>query len=139
MATDLVCASFCGAPTCLTGAATSWLSSTASCLAAVLIRCLFVSVRRVSPVLRVVLPAVGLASTSSFVDVLVVVLIEIVVVVDVHIAVIPIAIAPVVGPCATHGDGRSPSQCCPRLVFGIGVRIIRIFGRCSPINYRGGV
>jgi hypothetical protein len=85
-----------------------------------------------------VLPAVGLTSTSSFVDVLVVVLIEIVVVVDVHIAVIPIAIAPVVvGPYATHGDGRSPSQCCPRLVSGIGVRIVGIFGRCSPINYRG--
>jgi hypothetical protein len=84
-----------------------------------------------------VLPAVGLASTSSFLDVLVVVLIEIVVVVDGHIAVIPIAIAPVVGPCATHGDGRSPSQCCPRLVSGIRVRIVGIFGRCSPINYLG--
>jgi hypothetical protein len=60
-------------------------------------------------VLRIVLPAVALARTG-FVDVLVVVLIEIVVVVDVHIAVIPIAIAPVVvGPYATHGDGRSPS------------------------------
>ena len=82
------------------------------------------------------LPAVALASTG-FVDVLVVVLIEIVVVVDVHIAVIPIAIAPVVGPCATHGDGRSPSQRCPRLVSGIGVRIVGIFGRGSPINYRG--
>jgi hypothetical protein len=84
-----------------------------------------------------VLPAVALASTG-FVDVLVVVLIEIVVVVDVHIAVIPIAIAPVVvGPNATHSDGRSPSQCCPRLVSGIGVRIVGIFGRCRPVNYRG--
>jgi hypothetical protein len=84
-----------------------------------------------------VLPAVALASTG-FVDVLVVVLIEIVVVVDVHIAVIPIAIAPVVvGPYATHGDGRSPGQCRPRLVSGIGVRIVGIFGRCSPIDYRG--
>jgi hypothetical protein len=88
-------------------------------------------------VLWVVLPAVALASTG-FVDVLVVVLIEIVVVVDVHIAVIPIAIAPVVvGPYATHGDGRSPSQCSPRLVSGIGVRIVGIFGRCSPIDYLG--
>jgi len=83
------------------------------------------------------LPAIALASTG-FVDVLVVVLIEIVVVVDVHIAVIPIAIAPVVvGPHATHGDGRSPSQCCPRLVSGIGVRIVGIFGGCSPIDYLG--
>jgi hypothetical protein len=85
-----------------------------------------------------VLPAVGLASTSSFVDVLVVILIEIVVVIDGHIAVIPIAIAPVVvGPYATYGDGRSPSQCCSRLVSGIGVRIVGIFGRCSPIDYLG--
>jgi hypothetical protein len=83
-----------------------------------------------------VLPAVALA--SSFVDVLVVVLIEIVVVVDVHIAVIPITITPVVvGPYATHRDGRSPSQCCARLVSGIGVRIVGIFGRGSPINYLG--
>jgi hypothetical protein len=83
-----------------------------------------------------VLPAVALASTGS-VDVLVVVLIEIVVVVDVHITVIPIAISPVVGPCATHGDGRSPSEGCARLVSGIGVRIVRIFGGCSPVNYLG--
>src|SRR4029077_721502 len=62
---------------------TAGFSSTASFLAAVFIRCLFVSVRRVSPVLWVVLPAVALASTG-FVDVLVVVLIEIVVVVDGH-------------------------------------------------------
>jgi hypothetical protein len=84
-----------------------------------------------------VLPAVALASTG-FVDVLVIVLIEIVVVVDGHIAVIPIAIAPVVvGPYATHSDGRSPGQCRPRLVSRIGIRIVGIFGRCSPINYRG--
>jgi hypothetical protein len=84
-----------------------------------------------------VLPAVALVSTG-FVDALVIVLIEIVVVVDGHIAVIPIAIAPVVvGPYATHGDGRSPSQCCPRLVSGIGVRIVGRFGRCSPIHYLG--
>jgi hypothetical protein len=96
---------------------------------------LFIGVRRVSPVLRVMLPAVALASTG-FVDVLVVVLIEIVVVVDGHIAVIPISIAPfVVGPCATHGDGRSPSQRSPRLVSGIGVRIVGIFGGRSPVDY----
>ena len=76
--------------------------------AAVLIPCLFVGVRRVSPVLRVGLSAAGLASTSFFVDVLVIVVIEIVVV-NGHIAVAPIAISPVVRPCATHGNGRSPS------------------------------
>ena len=81
------------------------------------------------------LPAVALA--SAFVDVLVVVLIEIVVVVDVHIAVIPIAIAPIIGPCATHRDSRSPSECCARLVSRIGVRIVGIFGRCSAVNYLG--
>ena len=83
------------------------------------------------------LPAVALAS-AGFVDVLVVVLIEIVVVVDGHIAVIPIAIAPVVvGPYATHCDCRSPSQCSTRLVSGIGIRIVGSFGRCRPIDYLG--
>ena len=82
------------------------------------------------------LPAVALA--SSFVDVLVVVLIEIVVVIDRHIAIIPIAIAPVVvGPYPTHRDGGSPSQCSPRLVTGIRVGIVRSFGRCRPIDYLG--
>jgi hypothetical protein len=84
-----------------------------------------------------VLPAVALTSTG-FVDVLVVILIEVVVVVDGHIAIVPIAIAPVVvGPYATHCDRRSPRQCSTRLVSGIGVRIVGIFGRCRPIDYRG--
>ena len=83
------------------------------------------------------LPAVALASTG-FVDVLVIVLIEIVVVVDGHIAVFPIAIAPVVvGPYATHGDSRSPRERCARPVSRIGVRIVGSFGRCRPIDYLG--
>jgi len=89
-------------------------------------------------VLWVVLPVTLSALPSVDVAIEIVVLIEIVVVVDVHIAVIPIAVAPVVvGPCATHGDGRSPSQCSSRLIPRIGVRIVGSFGRCRSIHYLG--
>jgi hypothetical protein len=71
----------------------------ASPLPAVLIRRLPVPIGCISPVLRVVLPFVSLASLTP-VDVLVVVFVEIIVVVDVDVAAVPIAIAPVAAPRA---------------------------------------
>jgi hypothetical protein len=75
----------------------------ASRLPAVLIRRLPVPIGCISPVLRVVLPFVSLASLTPIdvpVDVLVVVFVEIIVVVDVDVAAVPIAIAPVAAPRA---------------------------------------
>jgi hypothetical protein len=52
-------------------------------------------------VLRVVLPTVALASTSPPVDGSVDVSVKVIVVIDVYVAVLPIAVAPVVGPYAS--------------------------------------
>jgi len=82
-------------------------------------------------VLRIVLPAI----TSSLVDIVDRVLVEVVIVVDGDVRVVPIAIPPVVvGPCGTQGNACPPSQRCPRLISRIGVRIIGILGRRRPIN-----
>jgi hypothetical protein len=56
----------------------------------------------ISPVLRVVLPLVALASLSPA-NVPVYVLVEIIVVVNVDVAVVPIAIAPGAAPSAPSG------------------------------------
>jgi hypothetical protein len=71
-------------------------------VAAVLIRRLPVPRGCISPVLRVVLPPVPLASLSP-VNVPVYVFVEIIVVVDVDVTAVPIAIAPVAAPSAPSG------------------------------------
>src|SRR5439155_8025733 len=84
--------------------------------AAELVRGSSITVRRVPPVLRIMLPIVALASLAT-VHVLVVVPIEIVVVIDVDVAAVPIAIAPVAAPSipssGTQCNSCSPHQSCP--------------------------
>jgi hypothetical protein len=60
-------------------------------------------------VLRVVLPTVALASTSPPVYGSVDVFVKVIVIVDVYVAVVPIAVAPVVGPCASQNKSGSES------------------------------
>src|SRR5262245_39999638 len=102
-----------------------------------------VSIGCISPVLRIVLPRVALASLPAVnvpVDVLVVVPIEIIVVIDVHVAVVPIAIAPVATPSTPGGgtqcNSRAPCQRRSWDVAWIGIRVIRILSRSSSINDR---
>jgi len=85
-------------------------------------------------VLWVVLPLVALASLAT-VHILVVVPIEIIVVVDVDVAVVPIAIAPIAAsPSAQSKSPCTPRQSHPGIVSRIGVRIVGIGRRGSPVN-----
>ena len=87
--------------------------------------------------LGVMLPVVALPSLPS-VHVFVVVPVKIIVVVDVHVATVPIAIAPVAAPGAPSGgtqcDSRAPRQSRPWHVTRIRIRIVRIFGRGRTVN-----
>src|SRR5439155_19368087 len=91
----------------------------------------------VSAVLRVVLPFVALASLAP-VDVPVYVFVEIIIVVDVDISAVPIAIAPGAAPSppssGTQRNSRAPRQSCPWNVARIGIGVIRIGGRSSPVH-----
>jgi hypothetical protein len=80
------------------------------------------------------LPPVALPGLTA-VDVLVVVPIEIIVVVNVHVAVVPIAIAPVAaGPRTQRKSGCTPCQPHPGVIPGIGIRVIGICRRRCTIN-----
>ena len=81
--------------------------------------------------LRVVLPVAALAIDVA---VEIVVTIEIVIVIDIDVAAVPIAIAPVVGPCGSQNESGSEGQPRTGVVSRIGVRIIGIGRRSSPIN-----
>jgi hypothetical protein len=81
-----------------------------------------------------VLPRVALAASSP-VDGSIGVSVKAIVVVDVHVAVFPIAIAPVVGPRASQNKSRSKSQPHAGVVSRIGVRIIGIDRRRSSVNH----
>ena len=74
-----------------------------------------------------------------FVDVFIVVPVEIIVVVDVDVAAVPIAIAPVAAPSAPSGgterNSRAPRQSCPWHVARIGIGIIRIFSRSRSVHH----
>jgi hypothetical protein len=82
-----------------------------------------------------VLPRVALGSTSPPVDVPVDVPVKVIVVVDVHVAVVPIAVAPVIGPCASQNKSGSESQSHTGVVSRIGIRIIGIGRRRSSVNH----
>jgi hypothetical protein len=84
--------------------------------------------------LRIVLPRVALASSSA-VDGSVGVSVKIIVVVNVDVAVVPIAISPVVGPCASQNKSGSKSQPHAGVVARIGIRIIGIGRRRSSVNH----
>jgi hypothetical protein len=85
-----------------------------------------------------VLPRVALASNSPSIDVPVDVSVKVIVVVDVYVAVLPIAVAPVVvGPYASQDKSRSKSQPHAGVVPRIGVRIIGIGRRRSSVNHLG--
>src|SRR4029077_19056968 len=117
---------------------TAAISSSAGTLAAEFIRRLPVPIGGISPVLRVVLPFVALASLTP-VHVLVVVPIEIIVVVDVDVAAVPIAIPPVAAPSAPGSgpqrDSRAPCQGCSGHVARISIGIVRVFNRSSPVHH----
>jgi hypothetical protein len=82
-----------------------------------------------------VLPRVALASPSPPIDVPVHISVKAIVVVDVHIAVFPIAIAPVVDPCGSQNESGSEGQPRTGVVSRIGVRIIGIGRRRRPVNH----
>jgi len=98
----------------------------------------------ISPVLRVVLPPVALASLTA-VDVPVGrsigVPVKIVVVIDVDVAVVPIAIAPVTTPstpgCGAQRNSGAPHQSRAWHIAGIGIGIVRIVNRSSSVNDSG--
>ena len=101
----------------------------------VLIRRLPVSIGSISPVLRVVLPFVALASLTT-VDVSVGVSVEVIIVVDVDVAVAPIAIAPgAASPSTKRKSCRAPRKPHPGVVSRIGVGVIGICGRRSSVNH----
>jgi hypothetical protein len=82
-----------------------------------------------------VLPSVALASSTA-VDGSVGVSVKIIVVVDVDVAVVPIAISPVVvGPCASQNKAGSESQPHTGVVSRIRIRIIGISWRRRSINH----
>jgi hypothetical protein len=82
-------------------------------------------------VLRIVLPCVALARTSPSIDVPV----KVIVVVDVYIAVVPIAVAPVVGPRSPQNKSGSEGHPHAGVVTRIGIRIIGIGRRRSSVNH----
>jgi hypothetical protein len=82
-----------------------------------------------------VLPRVALATNSPPINVPVNVSVKVIVVVDVYIAVLPITIAPVVGPCGSQNDSGSEGQPRAGVVSRIGVRIIGIGRRRRSVNH----
>src|SRR4029434_10307448 len=101
-----------------------------------LVRCLPVSVRRISAVLCIVLPVAALAADVA---VEIVVTIVIIIVVDLDVATVPIAIAPVATPSApsggTESNSRTPSQGRSWHVAWISIRVIRIGRRSSSVHH----
>ena len=88
--------------------------------------------------LWIVLPRVALPSSPPIdcsVGVSVDVTVEIILVVNVNVAVVPIAIAPVVGPCASQDKSGSKGETHPGVVFRISIRIIRIGRRSGSIDH----
>src|SRR5262249_31673520 len=119
-----------GAATTASSAATARLLT---CIAAELVRSSSVAVRRISTVLRIVLP---IPSLTIDVAVKIVVLVIIIIVIDFDVAVVPIAISPVAAP-STPGRGaertaRTQQQGRPWHVPRISIGIVRIRGgRCT--------
>jgi hypothetical protein len=83
-----------------------------------------------------VLPRVALASNSPSIDVPVDVSVKVIVVVDVYVAMLPIAVAPVVvRPYASQNKSGSKSQSHAGVVSRVGVRIIGIGRRRRSVNH----
>jgi hypothetical protein len=82
-----------------------------------------------------VLPGVPLASNSRPIDIPVNVSVKVIVIVDVYVAVLPIAVTPVVGPYASYDESSSKGQPHSGVVSRIGVRIIGIGGRSRSVNH----
>jgi hypothetical protein len=95
---------------------------------------LSVPIRRISAVLWIVLPRVALPGSPP-IDCPVGVSVEVILVINVNVAAVPIAVAPVVGPCASQDKSGSKGKTHPGVVSRISIRIIRIGRRSVSIDH----